>query len=164
VTGESGRDTEVMGVTTERDRILNQLERSFEGEAWHGPSVLEALEGVSWKKALEKPIPAGHSIWELVLHMTAWEDIVRRRLLGEYPQITNEENFPAVANPGDASWKAALEALRAGHGALREVARQITDDQLDQAPSNKTTTRYILLHGIIQHDLYHAGQISILRK
>jgi len=152
-------------VTAERDRILNQLERAFEGEAWHGPSVLEALEGVTWKKALEKPIPTAHSIWELVLHITAWEDIVRRRLLGETPPITDELNFPTIPDPGEASWKGALEALRAGHLRLREVAGEITDEQLDQTPpAGKTVSRYVLLHGIIQHDIYHAGQIAILKK
>jgi len=151
-------------LTAERDRIQNQLERAFEGEAWHGPSVLEALEGVSWKKALEKPIPGAHSIWELVLHITAWEDIVRRRLLGESPQITDEQNFPTISNPSEASWMSALEALRAGHMRLREVAGQITDEQLNEKSNPKTTTRYILLHGILQHDIYHAGQIAILRK
>ena len=153
-----------VAVTAERDRIQNQLERAFEGEAWHGPSVLEALEGVSWKKALEKPIPQAHSIWQLVLHITAWEDIVRRRLLGETPEVTDEMNFPTIVDPSEASWKRALETLRAGHLRLREVAGQITDDQLDQRSNPKTTTRYILLHGIIQHDIYHAGQISILKK
>jgi uncharacterized damage-inducible protein DinB len=154
----------VVSVTSERDRILNQLERAFEGEAWHGPSVLEALEGVSWKEAHEKAIPTAHSIWELVLHITAWEDTVRRRLLGESPQITDEQNFPTIEKPSAASWQEALDALRAGHLLLAEVAGRITDDQLDQAPSNRTTTRYILLHGIIQHDIYHAGQIAILKK
>jgi uncharacterized damage-inducible protein DinB len=148
----------------ERDRILNQFERAFEGEAWHGPSILEALEGVTWKKAAQKPIPQAHSIWELVLHVTAWEDIVRRRLLGEYPEITDEQNFPTIADPSEASWKRALEGLRAGHTKLREVVAGIRDEDLDEKPSGKTTTRYILLHGIIQHDLYHAGQISILKK
>jgi uncharacterized damage-inducible protein DinB len=151
-------------VTAERDRILNQLERAFEGEAWHGPSVLEALEGVSWKEAHPKAIPAAHSIWELVLHMTAWEDIVRRRLLGEYPEITDEQNFPTITEPTAASWQEALDALRAGHRRLAEVAATIRDEELDEAPHGKTTTRYILLHGIIQHDIYHAGQIAILKK
>jgi uncharacterized damage-inducible protein DinB len=151
-------------VTGERDRILNQLERAFEGGAWHGPSVLEALEGVSWKEAHQKAIPAAHSIWELVLHITAWEDIVRRRLLGESPQITEEQNFPTITEPSAASWQEALDALRAGHRRLADVAAKIRDEELDEPPHGKTTTRYILLHGIIQHDIYHAGQIAILKK
>jgi len=148
----------------ERDRIVNQLERAFEGEAWHGPSVLEALEGVTWKKALLKPVPKAHSVWELVLHMTAWEDVVRRRLLGESPDITDEENWPKVKDQSSAAWARALEALRAGHLKLRGTAAGISDNLLDQSPTGKHSTRYVLLHGIIQHDIYHAGQISILKK
>jgi uncharacterized damage-inducible protein DinB len=149
----------------ERDRILDQLERAFEGDAWHGPSVREALEGVTWQKALLKPIPKAHSIWEIVLHMTAWEDIVRRRLEGESPKITDEENWPQIRDESAAGWARALDALRAGHARLRSTASSITDDLLDlPPPTGKTSTRYVLLHGIIQHDLYHAGQIAILRK
>ena len=148
----------------ERDRIVDQLRRAFEGEAWHGPSVLEALEGVTWKKALLKPIRKGHSIWELVLHMAAWEDVVRRRLLGESPDITDEQNWPEVKDPSGAGWTRALGVLRAGHTKLRETAAGISDSLLDQSPTGKHSTRYVLLHGIIQHDIYHAGQISILKK
>jgi len=151
-------------LTAERDRIVNQLERAFEGEAWHGPSVLEALEGVTWKQALQKPVPKAHSIWELVLHMTAWEDIVRRRLLGESPDITDEQNWPKVKDQSSADWTRTLQALRAGHMKLRETAAGIADDLLDQSPTGKHSTRYVLLHGIIQHDIYHAGQISLLKK
>ena len=153
-----------VGAVSERDRILNQLERAFEGEAWHGPSVLEALEGVPWQKAAAKPIAGAHSIWDLVGHIICWEDVVRRRLLGESPQITDEQNFPPVANPTEAAWNQTVDDLKAGHEKLRDVAAKIRDEELDEKPHAKTTTRYILLHGIIQHDIYHAGQIAILKK
>jgi hypothetical protein len=78
----------------ERDRIVEQMKRAFEEDAWHGPSVMEVLGDVTWRKALEKPIPAAHSVWEIVLHMTAWEDVVRRRLLGESVSLTSEEDCP----------------------------------------------------------------------
>jgi len=151
-------------LSAERDRIVDQLKRAFEGEAWHGPSVLEALDGVTWKKALRKPIPQVHSIWEIVLHMIAWEDVVRRRLLGESPELAEEENWPKLGNPGPADWTRALDVLRSGHMRLRETASSVQDDLLDASPTGKHSSRYVLLHGIIQHDLYHAGQISILKK
>ncbi len=148
----------------ERDRIVDQLKRAFEGEAWHGPSVLEAIEGVTWKRALEKPIPAAHSIWEIVLHLTTWEDVVRRRLLGESPDLTSAEDWPPVKDKSNEGWAAALKNLRDGHARLRKVAAGIEDKQLDTSPTGKYSTRYVLLHGAVQHDLYHAGQISILKK
>ena len=151
-------------MTAERDRIVDQLRRAFEGEAWHGPSVMEALEGVTWKQALEKPIPGAHSIWEVVHHITTWEDVVRRRLLGEAPDVTSELDWPPVQDKSKEGWAAAIQKLQAGHAKLRKVAAQVEDADLDSAPTSKTSTCYILLHGAIQHDLYHAGQISLLKK
>jgi len=149
---------------SERDRIVDQMKRAFEGDAWHGPAVREVLEGVTWKKAIAKPIPAVHSIFEIVLHMTAWEDIVRRRLLGETVSPTPAEDWPPVTDPDKAGWDRALEALEAGHMSLRKTAAGIDDEILDSSPVGKYSTRYILLHGIIQHSLYHAGQIAVLKK
>jgi uncharacterized damage-inducible protein DinB len=148
----------------ERDRILDQLKRAFEGEAWHGPSVLESLEGVTWETALRKPIAGAHSIWEIVLHMTAWEDVARRRLLGDSTEITEDENWPGIEAASSAGWTRALEGLRSGHMRLQETAASVRDDLLDSSPTGKPITRYVHLHGVIQHDLYHAGQISILKK
>ena len=148
----------------ERDRIVDQLDRAFEGEAWHGPSVMEVLKGVAWKKAVGKPVRGAHSVWEIVLHITAWEDVVRRRLLGETVTLTDEQDWPPVADPGQAGWSRALESLRAGHARLRETAAGIADKDLDSSPGGKSSTPYVLLHGIIQHDLYHAGQIAVLKK
>jgi len=148
----------------ERDRIVDQLKRAFEGEAWHGPSVLEALEGVTWEMALRKPIAGAHSIWEIVLHMTAWEDVARRRLLGDSTEIADDENWPRIEGASSAGWARALEGLRSGHMRLRETAASVRDDLLDSSPTGKPISRYVHLHGVIQHDLYHAGQISILKK
>jgi uncharacterized damage-inducible protein DinB len=148
----------------ERDRIVDQMKRSREGDAWHGPAVREVLEGITWEKAVAKPIPAAHSIFEIVLHMTAWEDIVRRRLLGESVSPTPNEDWPPVTDPGKAAWDRALKALEAGNMRLRKTAAGIDDALLDSPPVAKASSRYILLHGIIQHSLYHAGQIAVLKK
>jgi uncharacterized damage-inducible protein DinB len=148
----------------ERDRILEQLKRAFEADAWSGPSVLEVLEGVTWERAAEKPIPEAHSIWEIVLHMTTWENVVRRRLMNETVNLTPEEDWPPVNEKTEAAWTGAVRALEAGHERLRQTAAKVQDGLLDQSPGGKYSTRYVLLHGIIQHDLYHAGQIAVLKK
>jgi len=148
----------------ESRRIVVQLKRAFEGGAWHGPSVQEVLDGVTWERARKRPIRVAHSIWEIVVHMTAWEDIVRRRLLGEAVNPTPEQDWPPVTRPSAAGWARALKALGAGHKRLRRTASSITDKLLDSPPVGGTSTRYVLLHGIIQHDLYHAGQIAVLKK
>lgn len=149
---------------TERDRIVDQLRRAFEGEAWHGPSVEEVLEGVTAKRASARPIPGAHTIWEIVLHVAFWEDTVRRRLLGETVNPTPEQDWADVTDASKAGWLRALKALRAGHKRLRATVAGIRDEELDSPARGSRTTRYVLLHGAIQHDLYHAGQIAVLKK
>ena len=90
---------------TELERIADQLKRAYEGEAWHGPSVLEALKDVTPETAGKRSIPNAHSIWELVHHIGAWADIPRRRILGESFKITDELNFPPVTDTTESAWK-----------------------------------------------------------
>jgi uncharacterized damage-inducible protein DinB len=148
---------------SEIDRILDQLKRSFERDAWHGPAVLESLEGVDHERALAHPLPAAHSIWELVLHLIAWKQIVRSRLLGEKVEVTAEMDWPPLSGGTAADWAAAGAALRQAHADLTRVVAGRTDSGLDEAPDGKLSA-YILMHGIVQHDLWHAGQIMLLRK
>ena len=148
----------------EIDRILNQLERSYRAEAWHGPAVLEILAGVTAADAARRPIAAAHTIWELVLHMAYWKDIVRRRLAGERPETDEAENFPVIADPSPAAWGRALARLEAAHEGLVQEIAPLEDGQLEEPAPGGTVARYVLLHGMVQHDLYHAGQIAILRK
>jgi len=147
----------------ESERITEQLKRAFEGGAWHGPSVREALEAVTAAEAAARPIPNAHSIWELVLHITAWESIVRRRLRGENVDVTPQVDWPKVHETTDAAWARAIDELTRGHLQLRETAAGYDDARLDDKPAGGSTA-YVLLHGAIQHDLYHAGQIVLLRK
>ena len=150
---------------SEVERIADLMRRSFEMDSWHGPAVLEVLKDVSAETAARRPIASAHSIWELVLHMAAWKDIVRRRLGGEPGQeISAEENFPAVTETSDHAWQAAQDRLIRAHRQLEQALAGERDDTLEQPPATKTRTRYLLLHGVVHHDLYHAGQIAILKK
>ena len=150
---------------TEVQRIDDQLERAYRKGAWSGPTVLETLEGIDAETAAAKPIAAAHSIWEITLHIGVWKDVVTRRLRGEeLSYVPDEEDWPAVADTSPAAWKRALAELETRHRALREVLAGIRDDQLDQPPYPKASTRYVQLHGVAQHDLYHAGQIAVLKK
>src|SRR5215212_6275799 len=110
---------------TETHRINSQLKRAYQGEAWHGPSVRELLDGVTAAQAAAKPIPDAHSIWELIHHIIAWEQIVRRRLEGEtITDIPDEMNFPA-AEGSEEDWQTTLRALAASNQALRESIKKI---------------------------------------
>ena len=149
---------------SEVERITDQLRRAFEGEAWHRPSVREVLDGVSAEKAAARPIAGAHSIWEIALHIAAWENVARRRLLGERAQVTDEENFPPVAETSEAAWAATRAALEEGNLRLREEISRLSDSRLSEPIIEGMFSVYITLHGVIQHTLYHAGQIALLKK
>jgi uncharacterized damage-inducible protein DinB len=151
---------------TEIERILDQLKRAFEGNAWHGPSVREALAGVTAAHAHARPLANAHSIWELVQHIAVWEDVGRRRLEGDRAQIeiSSPVDWPPAGDTSEAAWEQAKAALNRGHDALREALTQVPESRLDESILEGMSTVYVTLHGVIQHDLYHAGQIAMLKK
>ncbi len=150
---------------TETHRINSQLKRGYQGPAWHGPSLRELLDGVTAQQAAAKPIPNAHSIWELVNHIIAWEQIAKERLEGNaLADIPDDVNFPPVADTGDAVWQATLQSLGASNQALRDSVRRMDDARLEEMVAGADYPVYALLHGVIQHDLYHAGQIALLKK
>ena len=145
-------------------RIEDQLNRSFRGEAWHGPCLQDLLRDVTFSQAAAQPASGAHSIWELVLHITGWLDFSRRRLAGEAVEPTPEQDWPAVPDASEAAWKLALSRLEAANEKLRGAVAAFDADRLDERVPGKTYSFYFLLHGVIQHNLYHAGQIAILKK
>ena len=149
----------------ELHRIEDQLRRSFEGEAWHGPAVIEALEGVSAEDAVAQPIPGAHSIWELALHLTGTYGLVLRRLDGDGRQLSAEEDWPAALTPTAENWQVTQRGLRQLNQELRRRVLAFSPDRLD-APlvPDAPYTAYTQFIGVTQHDLYHAGQIVLLKR
>ena len=149
---------------TELEKISDQLKRSHEGVAWHGPSLRELLQGVTAEKAARK-IVGVHSIWELVLHIAAWERAGARMLRGEAVEdLTSEQDWPSLGEPSERSWRETIDKLDAAHAELAEAIRLCPPERLSETVTGKRYSVYFLLHGIVQHNLYHAGQIAILRK
>ena len=149
----------------EVERILDQLQRAHEGEAWHGPSVMEVLANVNAEKAVARPIPAGHNIWEITLHIAAWQNFVCKRLEGEAFEATPEQDWPAVPVKDDEHWQQTIQDLEKGYGKLYAAIQRLNDDDLENKfVPGKPYTIYFLLHGVIQHNLFHAGQIALLKK
>lgn len=150
---------------SEVKRIKSEMRRAFEGEAWHGPSVMEILAGVTAEQAAARPIASAHTIWEITLHINAWESVVLRRLKGEpVGSIADEENFPPVTITSEEAWRQAIEKLKQDNLALREAVASLDDNQLSDIAAGANYSIYFMLHGVIQHDLYHAGQIALLKK
>ena len=149
----------------EVERIADQLKRAHEGGAWHGPAIDELLKGVTAELAVARPFEGAHSIWELVVHVEAWERAILRRLGGDPAQIYNtEEDWSPVADASEESWAAARRKLTETYVALREAMLKLDDAELDEPILPNMSTRYVSLHGAIQHTLYHAGQIAFVRK
>jgi uncharacterized damage-inducible protein DinB len=149
---------------SEAGRIVDQLRRAFEGSAWHGPALLELLADVDAATAAAKPLPEVHSIWELVLHVAVWDDAGLRRLSGKKWQPTGLANFPLVTQPTEAAWRKAVAATQRTHDRLVKIVAALPDSRLGERVPGKRYDFYHLLHGIAQHELYHAGQIAILKK
>jgi uncharacterized damage-inducible protein DinB len=149
---------------TEPERLEQQLRQSFEGEAWHGPSLREALDGVTPEEAARHPIPGAHSIWELVLHLASTYSLVLRRLNGDATDLSPEEDWPTVEAPTPENWTAALNVLRSLNEQLRVAVRRFNPDALDQLMGNLRYSAYSQFIGVTQHDLYHAGQVVLLRR
>jgi uncharacterized damage-inducible protein DinB len=153
---------------TEIERICDQFRRAFDGHAWHGPSVLSLLQGISSSQAAARPIPSAHSIWQLVNHIAAWERACLRRLNGDPAQLSDEEDWAPINDTSESAWEKTKQDLVATHEDLLKKIATLDDSQLDnriiENPDVPFSTIYVTLHGGIQHDLYHAGQIAVLKK
>jgi uncharacterized damage-inducible protein DinB len=155
----------------ETERIRDELQRSLEGDAWHGVPLTRLLEGVPAPTAAARPIPGGHTIWELVVHVTAWVREVARRLDGGVPWIPPEADWPEVKETGEAAWQAVVADLRTAHEELRAALARFPEERLDEvvggerdAPLGVGVSWHVVLHGVAQHNAYHAGQVALLKK
>jgi uncharacterized damage-inducible protein DinB len=146
-------------------RIEDQYRRSYQGEAWHGPGLLEILEGITAEKAAAHPIAGLHSIWEILGHVVAWQDVFERRLAGiAVNNLPEDQNFPPVADATQSAWQKMKETVERSCRRMQETISRLPEERLNDVVPGKSYTFYFMAHGTIQHNLYHAGQIAILRK
>lgn len=152
-------------MTTEVNRLEEQLRKALEGEAWHGPSVLETLDGLSAAQAASHPIAGAHSIWELVLHLSSDYDLVLRRLAGDVHRLTAAEDWPACPASTEENWQQTLQELKLLNKRLRQAVLDFPVDRLDDPlVPGVPYTAYTQFIGVTQHNLYHAGQIALLKR
>jgi uncharacterized damage-inducible protein DinB len=149
----------------EVERIADQLKRAHEGGAWHGPAVDELLKGVTAEQAAARRAEGEHNIFELVAHVEAWERAILRRLDGDPAQIyQTEEDWSSSSEVSEEAWSAARGKLTETYVALREAVLALEDARLDEPILPNMSSVYVSLHGAIQHTLYHAGQIALVRR
>jgi uncharacterized damage-inducible protein DinB len=156
---------------TEIDRIVLELEREHSGDAWHGSPLRQILDGVDHSQAALRPLGKAQTIWETVLHIISWKNEVRRRIGGAPAATPVEGDWPAPPAASAEAWRETVERLEASHRALVAAVAALREDALfapTKDPRDRETgagvSHYILLHGIVQHDAYHAGQIALLKK
>jgi len=145
--------------------LANLIKRTVTGPAWHGPALDQVLTGVTASRAAAYSIGGAHSIWELVLHVASWAEITRARLLGErIADPPAEQDWPVVGSTDDAAWNAALERMRSAYRALAHDVRHLDPATLHDKIVGLDYSRWVMLHGVVEHGIYHAGQIALLKK
>jgi uncharacterized damage-inducible protein DinB len=146
-------------------RVAESIERAVSGPTWHGPALADLVGDVNAQQAATRSIPGAHTIWELVLHATAWTEIARERLAGSAKaDPTAEEDWPPVKDHSAEAWRAAVERLKEAHRELAVEAGRMDDSTLIGRVPGKDHSVLTMMHGIVEHDAYHGGQIAILKK
>jgi uncharacterized damage-inducible protein DinB len=151
--------------------LAEQVRLAHDGSAWHGPGLADNLEGLTAVEAAARPVPAAHSIWEIVLHAAGWADEVRRRLSGGEPAEPADGDWPEVGPVSEEAWAEARRRLRQVHQSLSEAIRQFPQSRWGDrvgsardAPLGTGVTYADMIAGLLQHDAYHGGQIGLLRR
>jgi hypothetical protein len=149
---------------TEVERIARQLHRAFHGHAWHGPSVEEVLSGVTAPMASAASPGGVHTIWQITLHIGVWEQTALRWLRGDLIHQSQVDAWPTIAEISEAAWHHTVANLCQSNQQLHDEILTLDDERLGQRVFLDSFTVYTLLHGVVQHDLYHAGQIALLKR
>ena len=149
---------------SEIQTIIDELKDIHDGDAWHGPSLKEILSGVNAEQASAKPLANAHNIWELTLHISAWEGVFIRRLAGLQMDEPEEGDFPVVTDASQEAWRRTLARFDERHHSLIEVVSALTDERLSEIVPGKDYTVEYMLRGLMRHHVYHAGQIALLKK
>jgi hypothetical protein len=164
VTKESGRAIELSGRAAMSDEaiILMLLEEGYSKKTWHGPNLRQSIKGVTARQAAWRPGPRRHNIWELTLHAAYWKYRVRSRLEGgkHGSFVLQGSNFftrPEKGRANESAWQSDRAILEKEHRAMVEAIRKVL-----RRPGNKK--RQGMLWGVAFHDVYHAGQIRLLRR
>lgn len=153
---------------SEIELLLGLLDEAFDKKAWHGPNLRGAVRRLSAEEAARRPFPGRHNVWEVMVHAAYWKYAVRRRLTGEKRgsfALPGSNWFPRPSGAAsEAAWRVDVALLVAEHRKLREVVAALPGRRLHEKSSGSRYTNLALIRGIAAHDLYHAGQIQLLKR
>jgi hypothetical protein len=154
------------GSTAPIELLLLAIDQAFDKRSWHGTNLMGSVRGLTARDALWRPAPRRHCIWEVTIHAAYWKYVVRRRLLGEkrgsFPREGSNWITPAEAS--EAAWKRDVELLVDVHASMRAAVAALGPRDLGRRSGRGSTTVLDLVTGIAAHDLYHAGQIQLLKR
>jgi len=153
-------------MNSETTRIADQLRRAFRGEAWHGPSLLDLLAEITPEQARARPLRSVHSIWDLVLHIDVYVQAAFDATQGApMPKLFGtERDWPALTDDSAEGWFDAQDRLFQNAENLAQAIEKVDEAKLRDTVPGRSYDFYYLFHGIVQHSLYHGGQIAILKK
>jgi uncharacterized damage-inducible protein DinB len=149
------------------EQLLTIIDQAYNRHSWHGTNLRGSLRRVSAEQAAWRPAPQRHSIWEITVHAAYWKYVVRRRLTGEsrgsFP-IKGSNWFQPSRDLSEKAWRADLALLDEMHRSMRKAVAAVSESQLNKTPKGNKTSNFTLISGIAAHDLYHAGQIQLLKR
>lgn len=148
----------------EIERLRDQFQRGWDGDAWHGTPLWTMLRDVTASAANARPIAGTHTIAETVLHLAYWRWATAERVTGKLVSPGHDEQWPAVRDTSETAWRETLALLEARQQTLMQTLAKLSDEGLNQPIAGRDYNVYVQLHGTLQHDLYHAGQIALLKR
>ncbi len=147
--------------------LLALIEQSYNKKSWHGTNLRGSIRGLTAREALWRPSSSRHNIWEIVVHCAYWKYVVRRRILGEkrgsFP-LKGTNWFRRSGRLTDYHWRNDIQLMEQCHRSLREAVTKLHGKDLKYAPGGSAVNTAMILTGIASHDVYHAGQIQILKR
>jgi uncharacterized damage-inducible protein DinB len=146
--------------------LVEIIDRAYNRRSWHGTNLRGSIRGLTARQALRRPARGRHNIRELVVHAAYWKYVVRRRLTGEprgsFPLDGSNWFVRSVAS--EAAWKEDIALLDKTHRALRSAIETFPEKDWKRRPAGSSVTNLELVAGIAAHDLYHAGQIQLIKR
>ena len=148
-------------------QLLAIIDRAYNRRSWHGTNLRGSIRGLTAAEAAWRPARGRHNIWEIVVHAAYWKYVVWRRLTGERRgsfELKGSNWFERSESTNERAWKADVALLERRHRTLRAAVEQLPPQKLRRSPARSTVSNFELVAGIAAHDLYHAGQIQLLKR
>lgn len=148
----------------EKENLIDEFKQIHGEDAWHGPGLNRILVGITPEMASARPAGFGHTIFELIRHIQAWENVSLRRLQGEHVTEPEEGDFPEPQAVNQKRWQEAISSFDESHERLIEIVSNLDSSDLEKKVIGQNYTVAFMLHGLVRHHVYHSGQISFLKR